>query len=199
MNLLRKLKGILLGGAGPLWRIYLIARGVRCEGRIIAMGRPGLNKKRGSRIILGDSVILCSSEMANPVARGGRCRLSTLDERATITLEKGVGLSSALICCANSIHIGEGTIIGGNTKIFDTDFHPRDENGVWYTDTHLVSRPVRIGKRCFIGTDCIILKGVTIGDHVVIGAGSVVTKDIPNGAMACGNPARVVKNFERYP
>lgn len=198
MNILAKIKGILLGGAGPLWRLYLITRGVECHGRLIVMCRPGLNKRKGSRIILGENVILCSSEMANPVARGGRCRLATLEPSAKLHLAKGVGLSSTLICCANSIEIGEGTIVGGDSMIFDTDFHPRDDTGVWLTDPLKVSKPVKIGKRCFIGAQCIILKGVTIGDHAVVGAGSVVTSDIPAGALAAGNPARVIRINETF-
>lgn len=52
---------------------------------------------------------------------------------------------------------------------------------------------VRIGKRCFIGANAIILPGVTIGDEVVIGSGSVVTKDVPSNCIAAGNPARIIR------
>ena len=51
--------------------------------------------------------------------------------------------------------------------------------------------PVIIGKNVWIGENCTILPGVTIGDNAVIGAGSVVTKDIPNDSIAIGNPARI--------
>ncbi len=59
--------------------------------------------------------------------------------------------------------------------------------------------PVRIGRNCWIGAGAIILPGVTIGDDAVIGAGSVVTRDIPGGTVAVGNPCRVLRNAERTP
>lgn len=52
--------------------------------------------------------------------------------------------------------------------------------------------PVRIGNRCFIGWQAIILPGVTIGDNCVVGAGAVVTRDVPSGSIVAGNPARVI-------
>ncbi len=51
----------------------------------------------------------------------------------------------------------------------------------------------KIGKRCFIGVNAIIMPGVTIGDEVIVGAGSVVTKDVPSHCVVAGNPARIIK------
>ena len=51
----------------------------------------------------------------------------------------------------------------------------------------------RIGKRCFIGVNAIIMPGVTIGDEVIVGAGSVVTKDVPGNCIVAGNPAKIIK------
>jgi acetyltransferase-like isoleucine patch superfamily enzyme len=59
----------------------------------------------------------------------------------------------------------------------------------------LISAPTRIGARCWLGAHVIVLKGVTIGDGTVIGAGSVVTKSLPAGVIAVGNPARVLKQI----
>ena len=50
-----------------------------------------------------------------------------------------------------------------------------------------------IGKRCFIGANAIVMCGITIGDNVIIGSGSVVTKDIPSNCIAAGNPAKILK------
>ncbi|WP_317890971.1 sugar O-acetyltransferase [Granulicella arctica] len=86
------------------------------------------------------------------------------------------------------IEIGDGTQIGPMVQIYAAD-HPRDptvraqelENG----------RPVVIGRNVWIGGGAIILPGVTVGDDAVIGAGSVVTRDVPAGATVMGNPARI--------
>lgn len=58
--------------------------------------------------------------------------------------------------------------------------------------------PVHIGKNCWIGAGAIILLGVTIGDQVVVGAGSVVTKDLPSNVVAVGNPCRVVREVNEH-
>lgn len=58
--------------------------------------------------------------------------------------------------------------------------------------------PVHIGKNCWIGADAIILPGVTIGDQVVVGAGSVVTKDLPSNVIAVGNPCRVIREINEH-
>ena len=58
--------------------------------------------------------------------------------------------------------------------------------------------PVRIGKNCWLGAGVIILPGITIGDDVVVGAGSVVTKDIPSGVVAVGNPCRILREVGEH-
>lgn len=57
---------------------------------------------------------------------------------------------------------------------------------------------IRIGSRCFLGDSVIVLPGVTIGDDCIVGAGSVVSRDIPSGSVAAGNPARVIRTTEEY-
>lgn len=59
-------------------------------------------------------------------------------------------------------------------------------------------KPIRIGSNVFIGCDTVILPGVCIGDNVVVGGGSVVTKDIPDGVVAAGVPCRVIGDFQEY-
>lgn len=87
----------------------------------------------------------------------------------------------------NRIEIGDDTLIGPNTQIY-TAYHAMDpierKNGVEY------GKPVHIGKNVWIGGGAIILPGVSIGDHTVIGAGSVVTHDIEANTIAYGNPCR---------
>jgi len=188
-----RLKKFALTGLSPLWCLYLRGLGVACGRHLVVIGRPGINRKRGSTITLGESVTLCSSAMANPVAEGGRCRLATLATGAELILHEGVGMSSTVICCALRIEIGAGTQIGGGAMILDTDFHPRGEDGTWLTNPAAVAKPVRIGQKCFIGARAIILKGVTLGDGAVVGAGAVVTRDVPAGVTVVGNPATAIK------
>lgn len=97
-------------------------------------------------------------------------------------------------CCRfqdqGGIEIGDGSLIGHNTTIatLNHDLNPK-------TRASLTPSPVKIGKNVWIGSDCTILPGVEIGDGAVIGAGSVVTKSVPENTIAVGIPARVIKSI----
>src|SRR5262249_38045690 len=86
------------------------------------------------------------------------------------------------------VMIGDGAQIGPGVQILTAD-HPRDP--ALRASGREFGRPVRIGRNVWIGASAIILPGVSIGDDAVVGAGSVVTRDVPDGATAFGNPARV--------
>lgn len=102
---------------------------------------------------------------------------------------KNCFLCDALFLDYDKITIGENTTFGyGNIVI--TSRHGRKNRKKIYT------APVNIGKNVIVYTRCTILGGVTIGDNSIIGAGSVVTKDIPADCFAAGNPAKVIKNLD---
>lgn len=85
------------------------------------------------------------------------------------------------------VEIGDGSQIGPAVQIYAAD-HPRDpalrRGGLE------CGRPVRIGRNVWIGGGAIVLPGVTIGDDAIVGAGAVVTRDVPRGATVTGSPAR---------
>lgn len=84
------------------------------------------------------------------------------------------------------IHIGESCLIASGTVILSHD-HCKRVNGMPYiTDTY-------IGDRCFIGIRSFILPGVKIGNEVIVGSMSVVTKDVPSNCIVAGNPAKIIK------
>nr|CAD2178803.1 unnamed protein product [Meloidogyne enterolobii] len=99
-------------------------------------------------------------------------------------------------CCildVVTVTIGDGTLFGPNVQIYPAD-HPRDK------ETRLegweFGRPIKIGKNVWIGGGAMILPGVTIGDDAIIGAGSVVTRDVLPGTTVAGNPARpIIKKY----
>ena len=90
------------------------------------------------------------------------------------------------------VTIGDDCFIGPNVSIYtachSTDSIERNTRQEW-------AEPVKIGDNVWIGGSVTILPGVTIGNNVTIGAGSVVTKDIPDNVVAVGNPCRVIKNI----
>lgn len=108
------------------------------------------------------------------------------------------GCSFVVISSRNEIVIGDHVKIGGNVRIFDHDYHSLnylDRRDRRNDEQNLQSRPVNIGSDVFIGTNAVILKGVTIGDRAVIGAGAVVTHNVPADEIWAGNPARFVKRL----
>ncbi|AFZ44934.1 hypothetical protein PCC7418_2802 [Halothece sp. PCC 7418] len=96
---------------------------------------------------------------------------------------------------AESITIGHNCAIGPGCYITDHD-HGIDPN-LPPLEQALISQPTQIRDRAWIGANVTILKGVTIGEQAVIGAGSVVTKNIPDGAIAVGVPATVIKTLHQ--
>jgi acetyltransferase-like isoleucine patch superfamily enzyme len=112
-------------------------------------------------------------------------------ENATLILGgKGFINNGSEIDCYSNIDIGEGTIIAQNVNICDSDSHTVYENGIEKSKT----QPIKIGQNVWICRNALILKGVTIGNNVIVAAGSVVTKDVPSNALVAGNPAKVIAN-----
>ena len=93
------------------------------------------------------------------------------------------------------IYIGDDTMLGPNVTIA-TAGHPILPS--LRKQVYQYNMPVHIGTCCWIGAGVIVLPGVTIGDNSVIGAGSVVTKDIPANVVAVGNPCRVLREINEH-
>jgi acetyltransferase-like isoleucine patch superfamily enzyme len=104
-----------------------------------------------------------------------------------LTIKSGYMNQNGQIDCYESIYIGENVKIGPNVVIRDSDNHLIIREG------GTVSAPIRIEDNVWIGLNSVILKGVTIGEGAIIGAGSIVTRDVPPHALAIGVPAKVIK------
>lgn len=90
------------------------------------------------------------------------------------------------------IYVGDNTLIGPNVTISSAG-HPIEPN--LRSQNYQYNFPVRIGKNVWLGAGVVIVPGVTIGDNTVVGAGSVVTKDLPSNVVAVGNPCRVLREI----
>lgn len=93
------------------------------------------------------------------------------------------------IIARQRITIGEKCRIGPRSIIYDTDFHDKHPERRDHSGKII---PVSIGNNVWFGSNVIVLKGVTIGQDAVIGAGCVVNKDVPNGSIVIGNPMHIV-------
>jgi hypothetical protein len=92
----------------------------------------------------------------------------------------------------NGIRIGRNVRMGPGVKLISADHDPAD------FDHHEVSAPIVIGDNCWLAADVVLLQGVTLGNHVVVGAGAVVTKSFPGDCLIGGVPARVLKALPPY-
>jgi maltose O-acetyltransferase len=102
-----------------------------------------------------------------------------------------VNFNAVILDCA-TVTIGEGTQIGPGVQLLAAD-HPRDPRT--RRDLLELALPISIGSNVWLGAAAIVLPGVSVGDDSIIGAGSVVTRDIPGGVLAVGNPCRVVREL----
>lgn len=169
---------------------YHVDYGKRLEvrGKIFCVS----NTREG--ITIGDDVKINSCRRANPIGGDDRTVLFAKG-KGKIRIGNRCGISNSTIFACEEINIGNDVFIGGAVKVYDTDFHwvdyfrrTKEEGGN--------SKPVRVEDGVFIGAHSIILKGVTIGEKSVIGAGSVVTKSIPPGEVWAGNPAKKIRTIE---
>jgi len=98
------------------------------------------------------------------------------------------------IVAHEKIEIGDYVTIGQMVSILDHDHHYKMEGGQLKLDGY-VTAPIKIGNNIWIGDKCTILKGVTIGDNVVIGANTLVHKNVPSGVVIGGVPFKILKNI----
>ena len=94
-----------------------------------------------------------------------------------------------------NVNIGDDVLIASNVLITSENHGLNPESNLSYMQQELTGADVNIKNGCWIGEKVMILSGVTIGEKSIIGAGSVVTKDIPHYSIAAGNPAKVIKKY----
>lgn len=180
----------------PYIRLMFAVHGVAWGRRWRILGMPIIQRHRRSTITLGDGVTLRSWRFSNPLAPNHPVVLATRTAQARIQIGDDCGFTGGAIVAAERIQIGCRVLVGANCTITDTDFHPL-EAAVRQQDILAgAHRPVVIEDDVFIGMNCLILKGVTLGRGSVVGAGSVVTKDVPAGVIVAGNPARVIRPIQ---
>ena len=179
--------------AYPFIRIGFAIHGISWGKNWRIFGMPIIQRHRKSIILLGDGLSMRSWRNSNPLVPSSPVSLSTRKTGAIIKIGSNCGMTGSKIIAAESIEIGNRVMIGANSAIVDTDFHPLDPLERQRDVLNGKHRPVVIENDVFIGMDSIILKGVTIGEGSVIGAGSVVTKDVPSGVIVAGNPVKILK------
>lgn len=179
---------------------FLKSKGVETEyGYVHLAGDPiiNINKAAGARIIIGKGVTLVSDSKYNPAGINHPVILSAEGPGAVIKIGDGVGMSGTSVVANVGVEIGANTMLGSNTNIYDNDFHIIDPEKRKLQKTTLESKSasVKIGRDCWLAANVTVLKGVNIGDGVVVGAMSLVTKNLPMRVVVGGVPAKIIKTI----
>jgi len=160
---------------------------------LIIHGRIFIRNK--GNINIGDNVKINSGLNYNPIG----CETSTrfvVYEGGEISIGNNVGISNSILISRCKIQIDDHVLIGNGCKFWDTNFHSLDIHERHVDDqSNTISSPIIIKKNAFIGGCSIVLRGVTIGENSIIGAGSVVTKNVPENQIWAGNPIRFIRNI----
>jgi acetyltransferase-like isoleucine patch superfamily enzyme len=174
----------------PLTRIRFALHGVAWGRGWKVYGMPIVQRYRGSQIEIGAGLNLRSWRSSNPLIPNHPVAFCTRSPQACIRIGNDVAITAATIVAAERVEIGDRTVIGANVSIVDTDFHPLEARARFEEPEGGASAPIYIEEDVFIGMNALILKGVRLGKGCIVGAGSLVTKDVPAGAIVGGNPAK---------
>lgn len=178
------------------WARWQVARCCRLElGAGARVNFRGLRRRPPARLAVGSGSIFEGQIAAD---RAG----------AEVRIGNNSFFGNSLIVTAQQVLIGDDVLVSWGCTIVDHDSHSphwdQRQNDVrqhhegrksW---EHVAVRPVSIGNRAWVGFNCIILKGVTIGEGAVVGAGSVVTRDVAPYTLVAGNPARPIRSLDPH-
>ena len=155
-------------------------------------GWPLLQVPNWQNLRLGRGAMLVSDAYFSEPGIAHPAIIRLLSPEARLTVGDNFGMSGGAICVQTAVSIGHNVLLGANAFITDTDFH-----SVWpgnrRHDPRVGSRPVVLEDGVFVGMNSLILKGVRIGRNAVIGAGSVVSTNVPANEIWGGNPARFLR------
>jgi len=158
-------------------------------------GKLFISIHKDSKVIFGNGIVFRSSTKYNFVGIYKPASI-LVAEKAELLIGHHSGFSGTSIFASKKIIIGSYCNFGGNTAVWDTDFHPLEYQARRIHDvSQIKNAPIIIGNDVFVGANSIILKGVTIGDRSIIGAGSVVSKNIPSDEIWAGNPVRFIRKI----
>ena len=158
---------------------------------------PQIIMHKDASIAIGSGTTINSDNYGYHINMHSRSKLIADRSQARLQIGESCRIHGTCIHAFNRIEIGNNVLVAANTQIIDGNGHelsfPDVENRIKTTDS---GKPIYIEDNVWIGANCVILGGVTIGAGAVISANSVIHKDVPSNCVAGGNPFRVIKTFD---
>jgi acetyltransferase-like isoleucine patch superfamily enzyme len=176
--------------------LYCLFYRIKWDPSWVFHGWPLFRQVSTARILIGKRFCATSKNSHNPIGVSQPVILTALGAGSLIEIGDDVGVSGCSITAWKRIKIGDRVLIGSGALIIDNDLHPIAPEGRQYGN-QIQSKEVVIGDDVFIGARSIVLKGVHIDNGAIVGAGAVVTKNVPAYAIVAGNPARVVGDVRK--
>ena len=192
----RRVPARLWGKARALWLSW--QHNVFIDGSVVILGSPLIDIRRGSKLFLGNGVILTSRNRGYHLNIATPVKLFADRDGAEIRIGDETRIAGSCIHAQRSILIGKRCLIAGNCQIVDNNGHdlsfPHVERRL---HSEGASAPIVIEDDVWLGANTVVLPGVRIGRGAVIGANSVVSANVPAMVVARGNPAQVVLDYRR--
>lgn len=175
-------------------RNLFFIKGLNIIDGVVIKGKPIIQISKNAKVVLGKNVTLNSSNYGYHANMHSPVKLMADRENAIIMVGDNTRINGACLHAYNRIEIGKNCLIAANVQILDANGHDLSfENPSNRINTCSEGKPVIIEDNVWLGLNAIILAGVRIGQGSVIGANTVVVKDVPPMVVFAGNPGKVVK------
>ncbi|WP_104803903.1 acyltransferase [Blautia marasmi] len=200
--------GVFFERGGMIIRGWFKALGLKKKGRFFFLGKRTKLKCK-SKIVIGSSVTLYNEVLIDAFSQDGvligdnvsigvRTMIKTSGSLQKIGKGFSIGSHSSMgndcfVGAAGGVMIGEYVAIGQNVR-FHSENHEFNDSSKKICEQGVSNKGIRIGNDCWIGAGVVFLDGVNVGEGSVIGANSLVNKDVPEYSIVVGNPARVIGN-----
>jgi acetyltransferase-like isoleucine patch superfamily enzyme len=190
---LRKINSVLFSNIyTPIGWLFFYLNGAKVATGLSVRGPLKVYITRRGKVSIGENCKINSGGNHNII---GRQQNTIFWVEGVLSIGDNLGISCSAIICNHAIEIGNNVTIGGNTVIYDTDFHslnPEQRFDKTQDKKNASWGKVTICDNVFIGAHSTILKGVTVGNNAVIGACSLISKNVPANEIWAGNPAKFI-------
>ena len=181
-----------------LMYLYCGLINIKIESRVLFKGICSIQKAHSARIEIGKNTVLNSNNYGYHLNMFAKCKLLADRPNALIKIGNNCRIHATCIHAFKEIIIGNRVLIAANTQIIDGNGHQLSmhdpENRIHTTDN---GKPIQIGDDVWIGTNVLILGGVTIGKGAVIAANTLVNKDVLPHTLVGGNPMTLLKDYSK--